>query len=85
MIILTESYLNEFAAQPQQQQAKVPGTGTILKNTVLHPVKTMKAGIDAAKANHQKFGVIGNMTKFGSESRNIRKQNFSNAYAKHFG
>ena len=35
MIILTESYLNEFAAQPQQQQAKVPGTGTILKNTVL--------------------------------------------------
>lgn len=84
MIILTESYLNEFAAQPQQQ-AKVPGAGTLLKNTILHPVKTMKANIDVAKANNKSFGVIGNMTKFGSEARNIRRQNFANAYAKHFG
>lgn len=85
MIILTESYLNEFTAQPQQQQAKMPGTFTIMKNTMLHPIKTLRADIDAGKANNKSFGVIGNMTKFGSEARKIRRQNFANAYAKHFG
>lgn len=84
MIILTESYLNEFATQPQQQP-QLPGVATRVKNNILHPIKSYKVKLAANSANNKQLGWARNATDMGSEARKVRLQNYANAYAKHFG